>query len=115
MRGSMADERVADTPAVELTAEQRLGLVDEQAVLAFPDVELEPRRRRGWLVRRMLLSADVAGLLAAFLVAELVFRGGRGSLGEGYEYLVFAATIPGWIFMAKVYRLYDHDEERADH
>ncbi|TML74844.1 MAG: hypothetical protein E6G13_00045, partial [Actinobacteria bacterium] len=30
-------------------------------------------KRRGWLVRRMLLLADVLGLLAAFLAAEWIF------------------------------------------
>ena len=31
--------------------------------------------RRGWLVRRLLLAADVTGLLAAFFATELLFAG----------------------------------------
>jgi exopolysaccharide biosynthesis polyprenyl glycosylphosphotransferase len=75
-------------------------------------------RRRGWLVRRALLAADVISLAAAFLVVELIFgsgsaSGGRmDSLGED---ALFVASLPGWIVIAKLYGLYDQDEERAHH
>src|SRR2546422_5689571 len=69
-------------------------------------------RPRGWLVRRALLAADVAGLVIAAAVAELVFHGGGSGVLED---LFFAGTIPGWIVMAKLYGLYDRDEERTDH
>ena len=74
-------------------------------------------RRRGWLVRRMLLVADVVGLLAAFLIVEWVVtrHSSAGSVGAGSEIFVFLATIPGWILVAKLYGLYDQDEERTDH
>jgi exopolysaccharide biosynthesis polyprenyl glycosylphosphotransferase len=68
-------------------------------------------------VRRVLIGADVAGLALAVLVAELAF----GSYGSGdriglmTEYLLFLATLPGWVFFAKLFRLYDRDDERADH
>lgn len=75
-------------------------------------------RRRGWLVRRMLLLADVLGLSLAFVSAELVF-GPRGAIADRFspsvEFLVFFCTLPAWIIAAKVYGLYDHDEERTDH
>jgi exopolysaccharide biosynthesis polyprenyl glycosylphosphotransferase len=75
-------------------------------------------RRRGWLVRRMLLLADVIGLSLAFVSAELVF-GPRGAVADRFspsvEILVFLATLPAWIIAAKVYGLYDRDEERTDH
>lgn len=75
------------------------------------------RVRRGWLVRRMLLGADVLGLLAAFFVAELVFRGNAlvDSIGIGLETVVFLGALPAWIVAAKLYGLYDRDEERARH
>jgi exopolysaccharide biosynthesis polyprenyl glycosylphosphotransferase len=75
-------------------------------------------RRRGWLVRRALLAADVVGLTVAFVTAELVYTAdvhGRGSLGRLYEVAFFAISLPAWVVAAKVYGLYDRDEERADH
>ncbi|MHB8643447.1 MAG: sugar transferase [Gaiellaceae bacterium] len=75
-------------------------------------------RRRGWLVRRALLLADVLGLATAFLLAELIFPPHTASLAAQparLEYAAFLMTIPAWIVMAKLYRLYEHDEERTDH
>jgi exopolysaccharide biosynthesis polyprenyl glycosylphosphotransferase len=75
------------------------------------------RRSRGSLVRRALLVADVVGFLGAFLLTELLF-GSSGSLDRvsvQNEYFLFLASLPCWIVGAKLYRLYDHDEERADH
>jgi exopolysaccharide biosynthesis polyprenyl glycosylphosphotransferase len=74
-------------------------------------------RSRGSLVRRALLVADVAGFVAAFLLTELIF-GSSGAVDRidiRNEYLLFIASLPCWIVGAKLYRLYDHDEERADH
>lgn len=73
-------------------------------------------RRRGWLVRRVLLLADVTGLLAAFVVAELLF-GARGAPGDradlATELAIFLAALPVWIIGAKISGLYDRDDERA--
>ncbi len=69
-------------------------------------------RRRGWLVRRMLLLADVCGLAIAFLVAQTLL--GKGS-NDGVQALVFALTLPAWVVLAKLYGLYDRDEQRTDH
>jgi exopolysaccharide biosynthesis polyprenyl glycosylphosphotransferase len=85
---------------------------------------LERRRRqgtvhrRGWLVRRALATADVAGLIVGFAIAELFF--GRHSLhGDTVdrvnEAALFVATLPAWLVVAKLYGLYDRDEERAHH
>ena len=74
-------------------------------------------RRRGWLVRRMLLLADVVALLIAFAVTEFLFayRSGEGWPGIRNDFLVFLLALPGWVVAAKLDRLYDHDEERTDH
>jgi exopolysaccharide biosynthesis polyprenyl glycosylphosphotransferase len=75
------------------------------------------RLTRGAFVRRALVLADVAGLIAAFVIAEALF-GDRGALDRVtplVETLIFALTIPGWLVLAKLYRLYDHDDERTDH
>jgi exopolysaccharide biosynthesis polyprenyl glycosylphosphotransferase len=75
-------------------------------------------RGRGWLVRRMLLLADIVGLLSAALLAELVqapVAGIHDWLDPGVELLLFLAALPLWVVAAKVYRLYEKDEERTDH
>src|SRR5688572_151927 len=74
-------------------------------------------KRRGALVRRGLIVADVTGRALAFVATELWFgsSGAADSLTIANEYLVFLATLPLWLVFAKLYRLYDHDEERADH
>lgn len=74
-------------------------------------------RRRGWLVRRALLAADVVGLVVALLLAEWVVasHSAAGTLGASDEILLFFATLPGWVVIAKLYGLYERDEERTDH
>jgi exopolysaccharide biosynthesis polyprenyl glycosylphosphotransferase len=104
---------------------QGLELHDELTAVADDrTLEILDRRRRtavvhrrGWLVRRMLLAADVVGLVSAFLLVEwfATQHGGLGSVDAHSEIVVFFASIPGWIVVAKLYGLYDKDEERTDH
>ena len=77
-----------------------------------PSLEL---RHRGWLVRRLLMAADVLGLFFAFLGAELLFGLGDGRVALLQELGGFVAAIPVWIVVAKLSGLYDHDDERAAH
>jgi exopolysaccharide biosynthesis polyprenyl glycosylphosphotransferase len=74
-------------------------------------------RRRGWLMRRMLLAADLLGLIVAFLLAEWVVnsRNNLGTFSARDEVIGFIATLPLWVVVAKLYGLYDHDEERTNH
>jgi exopolysaccharide biosynthesis polyprenyl glycosylphosphotransferase len=75
-------------------------------------------RRRGWLVRRALLVADVVGLTLAFVLAESTYPRhfyAPGTLSQFNEYLAFALSLPAWVVAAKIYGLYDKDEERTDH
>lgn len=73
-------------------------------------------RRRGWLVRRLLLLADVAGLALGFALAEAILGGGaEGRLHEWNEIVLFVCTLPGWIVVTKFYGLYERDEERTHH
>ena len=67
--------------------------------------------RRGWLVRRLLLGADVMGLTLAFVVAEATY----GNQGDWPEMVAFVATLPAWAVVAQLYGLYSQDEERAGH
>ena len=72
------------------------------------------RLRRGWLVRRVLLAADVAGLALAFATTELFFRGEPvHGMPVAVQVVVFIALLPLWVVAAKLYGLYDRDEERA--
>ena len=82
------------------------------------DAPRGPRRGRGWLVRRVLLTADLVGLLVAFAVAEIslgALSGGSVRRDVLELAVLFVASLPVWVPMAKFYGLYDHDEERTDH
>jgi exopolysaccharide biosynthesis polyprenyl glycosylphosphotransferase len=75
------------------------------------------RMRRGWLVRRMLLGADLLALSAAFAVVEALFHRTQllGEVGIGVETVTFLGLLPLWVLAAKLYGLYDRDEESATH
>ena len=75
------------------------------------------RIRRGWLVRRMLVLADLVGLTLAFLAATFLFEmdGRSDAVSSQVELLVFLVSLPAWVIVAKLYGLYDYDEERTDH
>jgi exopolysaccharide biosynthesis polyprenyl glycosylphosphotransferase len=102
-----------------------LALHDElRATVDDRTLEILDRRRRtavikgrGWLVRRLLLAADLGGLLAALVLAEWVITSinGVGLYDTRTETLVVVASLPAWVIVAKLYGLYDHDEERTDH
>jgi len=112
-----ATERAALLQGLEIHDEVA-AIVDERTLQI-----LERRRRttgvkrRGWLVKRALLVADLLGLVTAMLLAEwLVNRhNSMGVLGTRAEILTFVLTLPLWVIVAKLYGLYDHDEERTDH
>jgi exopolysaccharide biosynthesis polyprenyl glycosylphosphotransferase len=73
-------------------------------------------KRRGWLMRRMLLTADVIGLSAAWLLAENAgWTHSSGGTDMRTEFLIFVLSIPLWVIAMKTYGLYDRDEERTDH
>jgi exopolysaccharide biosynthesis polyprenyl glycosylphosphotransferase len=86
-------------------------------VSAFRAENASRRIRRGWVVRRALLAADAVGFLVAFFVTELLFLGGGlvGGIGFGLETAIFVGLLPVWLLGAKLYGLYDRDEERATH
>jgi exopolysaccharide biosynthesis polyprenyl glycosylphosphotransferase len=64
-----------------------------------------------------LLAADILGLSLAFAATEILFLGRAhvDEFGVGAESLIFALALPAWVFVAKLYGLYDRDEERATH
>jgi exopolysaccharide biosynthesis polyprenyl glycosylphosphotransferase len=78
-----------------------------------------PRREtrahgRGRLFRQALVVADVVGLGFAFAIAQVVF-GSSGAVQPWVEVALFLATLPVWGLLARMYRLYEYDEERTDH
>jgi len=101
-------DRAVDTPAGKSPALAR----GRASALPY-----KAQRRRGWVVRRVLLAADVVGLLLAFLVTQLALE----DFSDGVDprivrlFLIFVVSLPVWVVAAKLYGLYDHDEERTDH
>ena len=82
------------------------------------DQPARPPRRRGWIVRRSLLAADLLGLAIAFSIAQLAFGrgdGATGRIGLSDEASLFLLSLPVWVVVARLHGLYDRDEERTDH
>jgi exopolysaccharide biosynthesis polyprenyl glycosylphosphotransferase len=75
------------------------------------------RRGRGWLMRRLLLAADLVGLTSAYGLALLVKPSTLPGelLGARWEIALFALCLPLWVLLARIHGLYDRDEERTDH
>jgi exopolysaccharide biosynthesis polyprenyl glycosylphosphotransferase len=94
---------------------ERVRAALDPVTLDFVD---RPRaHRRGWLIRRALLCADLLGVALAFLIAERIY-GSHASIDRvalAEEYAALALSLPIWVVVAKLYGLYDRDEERADH
>ena len=71
---------------------------------------------RGYMLRRVLVVADVAALAVAFLLVELYggFDGGpeRTLL---LDFALLAVSAPVWVILARAHNLYHVDTRRADH
>ena len=75
-------------------------------------------RRRRWVVRRSLITADLIGLAAAFALLELIVGPGddaRDTIPLDGEVILFAASLPIWVAAAQAMGLYGRDEERPEH
>ena len=65
---------------------------------------------RGGPMAKALASADVIGLMLAFAVAEIFAgRNEGGRLSVWQETILLAATLPVWLFFARLYGLYSRD------
>jgi exopolysaccharide biosynthesis polyprenyl glycosylphosphotransferase len=84
--------------ATQLTGVGRLRSAERPA-------RLRAGKRRGWLVRRLLLLADVLGIMCGVAVAELA--------GISSTWYLLAPVFG--VVLAKIYGLYDRDEERTHH
>ena len=76
-------------------------------------------RRRGWMIKRALACADIAGLLFAVILAQLTFGPNAPTrydrFGPSVELLTFVLSLPLWLLLARSYHLYDGDEARTNH
>jgi exopolysaccharide biosynthesis polyprenyl glycosylphosphotransferase len=74
-------------------------------------------RTRGWLVRRALLFADVAGLSLGFTLASVLFSTDtlHDRVGPGAESILFICSLPVWVVAAHLCGLYDRDGQRTDY
>jgi exopolysaccharide biosynthesis polyprenyl glycosylphosphotransferase len=109
-----------DAPNTEYEADD--GRLEDRLLQAVDDRTwqlIEYRRQatrpkdRGWLVRRLLLVADLLGLSLAFLLSVGVSKAFEQDAWIDFGILI--ASLPVWIVAAKLFGLYDEDESRADH
>lgn len=70
--------------------------------------------RRGRLVPRALVLADLVGLTLAYLAATWRWSG-HGAAGSPRELGLFLLSLPCWVLVARFHGLYSRDDERADH
>jgi exopolysaccharide biosynthesis polyprenyl glycosylphosphotransferase len=73
---------------------------------------------RASLVRRTLVAADILALVFAFAVVFVIFGSRSTSTNEltsMAEIGFFAATLPCWVLLAKLYGLYDSDDRHPGH
>src|SRR5918999_988001 len=105
----MVSARIVSAEAVSARDERTLEIVEQRRRTSVV-------RRRGWLLRRLLLAADLAGLVLAFAIAAAIAgNDATGRVHEWKEFVLFACTLPGWIIVTNLYGLYERDEERTDH
>jgi exopolysaccharide biosynthesis polyprenyl glycosylphosphotransferase len=69
-----------------------------------------PGDQRGYVLRRLLVGADVAALLLAFFTTELAFNALRS-----IDLPLLLLGIPWWVLLAYAHRLYHIDSHRADY
>ena len=104
---------MSTVPSEAIAPIAREALVGDRARASQAPIEMP----RGWLMRRLLLMADVIGLMSAFLLALAVGPASpvADRVSGWWELALFAASLPLWVFLARAHSLYDRDEERSDH
>ncbi|HET8811931.1 MAG TPA: sugar transferase [Gaiella sp.] len=91
---------------------------DEHEVADISALARNPRRRdRGRAVRRSLAAADLTALVTAFVALQFVFpaQASNDRLSLDSEAILFAASLPVWVVLARAMGLYDRDAERPEH
>ena len=117
----------SSAPAFEALRRERADAVGDlpaqaAAALVLPAsrTPINPRsgaRRRGWIMRRTLLLADVCGILLAGLITTLVIgnSGETDFISGSTELLLILVAVPMWAVAAHLAGLYGFDEDRANH
>jgi exopolysaccharide biosynthesis polyprenyl glycosylphosphotransferase len=74
-------------------------------------------KRRRDVVRRKLVVADVLGLAAGFAVMQLLLGTSNADdrVSFASEAVLFLASLPIWVALARAAGLYSRDEERPEH
>jgi exopolysaccharide biosynthesis polyprenyl glycosylphosphotransferase len=79
-------------------------------------IDLQRAAHRRWLIHRMLLIADVSGLLVAFVCTEVLSfleTGSPSAVLGAHEAMFFLLSLPVWIVLIKLYSLYERDDALA--
>jgi exopolysaccharide biosynthesis polyprenyl glycosylphosphotransferase len=100
--------------SIELENELLEPLATEPAAEIVTPVTHGLSSRRNTLVRRSLIAADLLSISAAFLLAFVLFGAARGA-SAAFEFRLLLVTLPGWVAVASVNRLYRQDAERTHH
>jgi exopolysaccharide biosynthesis polyprenyl glycosylphosphotransferase len=110
-------ENTTTTDPPDLYEDLRAAVDERTHPRDAPRHPLPASQRRGWLMRRMLLAADLLGLSVAFVVTAGIFAASAeiDRVSIGTEFLLFFLTLPVWVLLMKLHGLYNRDEERADH
>lgn len=85
-----------------------------RAILEYRRKSILPTRR-GWLLHRALLLADLLGLVLAFGLATALTPSAGVTLTGAEEIVLLLLSLPLWIVLMKLHGLYERDEEQADH
>ena len=97
----------------EMAAGSPDAVVSDLAAVALPrSVVGERLGRRDYIMRRLLVSADVCGVVLAFVVAAAIDQLPGSDLNVVAWGLV---TLPVWVVLFKLYGLYDRDLKRVSH
>jgi exopolysaccharide biosynthesis polyprenyl glycosylphosphotransferase len=91
--------------------EQGMRVLDPIPSSETPEVGHRPGPHRDYVLRRLLVSADVVGILCALGLAAAYF-----ALGSALSQLIWGlAALPLFIVLFKIYGLYDRDAKRVSH
>jgi exopolysaccharide biosynthesis polyprenyl glycosylphosphotransferase len=105
--------KAVDTSARTVFREQREGVLAIRQHRSRTEA-----RRRGRIVRRKLILADLVGLTLAFALLQVIIGPGgdvENRIALVGEVLFFVASLPAWVLIARALGLYDRDEERPEH
>ena len=90
--------------------------VDERTLRIAGARNTSTLRRRAWLVTRVLVLADLAGLSLAFLLTQSLYAQAKtGEFATQTEFVLFVAALPGWLLLSRLYGLYGREADRTDH